>query len=166
MVHMYICPTQQRPGELWLVTSQIGPQVWWTYTLLPWQLDQPPSPVHVVHVVTSQVMHTAHKNTLIMLAHGVTVKLINKGYVYSPTSSKPYTSNCIAENFQGRNISWIEDKYDFRKENFRGLLTFAAPKDTTSLNFQWRKLSRIATKPLNLWKFSPSKVSHYNIMVY
>ena len=27
----------------------------------------------------------------------------------------------------------------------------------------WRKLSRIATKMWNLWKFSPSKVSHYKV---
>ena len=64
----------------------------------------------------------------------------------------------MAENFQGRNLLWIGEKYDFRGENFRRLLTFAATKDTTSLNFRWRKLSRIATKPLNLRKFSPSKV--------
>ena len=42
----------------------------------------------------------------------------------------------IAENFR---------KYDFRGENFRGLLTFAAPKDATPQIAQ-RKLLHIATK--------------------
>ena len=42
-------------------------------------------------------------------------------------------------------------KYDFRGENFRGLLAFAVPKDATP-QISWRKLSRIATKPQNSWK--------------
>ena len=57
--------------------------------------------------------------------------------------------------------SWIGEKYDFRKENVRGLITFAAPKDATPPpQILRRKLSRIATKRR---KFSPSKVSHYTV---
>ena len=44
-------------------------------------------------------------------------------------------------------------KYDFRGENFRGLLAFAMLKDATP-QISWRKLSRIATKPRNSRKFS------------
>ena len=41
----------------------------------------------------------------------------------------------IAGNFRGRKLSRIGEKYDFRRENFRGLLACAAPKDATPLNF-------------------------------
>ena len=54
-------------------------------------------------------------------------------------------------------------KYDFRRENFRGLLAFAVPKDATP-QISRRKLSCIATKLRNSWKFSPSKVSRYTVM--
>ena len=42
----------------------------------------------------------------------------------------------------------------FEAENFHGLLTCTTPK----------KLSQIATKPQNSWKFSPSKVSRYTVV--
>ena len=43
---------------------------------------------------------------------------------------------CIAENFQGRKLSRIGEKYNFREENFCGLLAFASPpKDATPQNF-------------------------------
>ena len=45
----------------------------------------------------------------------------------------------------------IGEKYDFRGENFHRLLTFAAPKDATPLNFA-EKLSWIATKLWNSQK--------------
>ena len=35
----------------------------------------------------------------------------------------------IAGNFRGRKLSWIGEKYDFCRENFRGLLACAVPKD-------------------------------------
>ena len=41
----------------------------------------------------------------------------------------------IAENFRGRKLSRISEKYDFRGENFCGLLVSAAPKDATPPNF-------------------------------
>ena len=41
----------------------------------------------------------------------------------------------IAGNFRGRKLSQIGEKYNFRGENFRGLLTFATPKDATPHNF-------------------------------
>ena len=41
----------------------------------------------------------------------------------------------IAKNFRGRKLLRISKKYDFRGENFCGLLTFAAPKDTMPQNF-------------------------------
>ena len=53
-------------------------------------------------------------------------------------------------------------KYNFRWENFRGLLAFAAPKDATP-QISRGKLSRIATKPRNSRKFSPSKVFRYTV---
>ena len=41
----------------------------------------------------------------------------------------------IAGNFRGRKPSRIGEKCDFRGENFRRLLAFAAPKDATLSNF-------------------------------
>ena len=41
----------------------------------------------------------------------------------------------IAENFRGRKLSRIGEKYDFRGENFHGLLASAVPKDATPPNF-------------------------------
>ena len=41
----------------------------------------------------------------------------------------------IAGNFRGRKPSRIGEKCDFRGENFRRLLAFAAPKDATLPNF-------------------------------
>ena len=64
----------------------------------------------------------------------------------------------IAENFWGRKLPWIGEKYDFRGENFRRLLAFAAPKNAMPQILQ-RKLLQIATKLQNSWKFLPSKVS-------
>ena len=49
-------------------------------------------------------------------------------------------------------------KYDFRGENFHGLVAFAAPKYATPQISQ-RKLLRIATKPQNSQKFFPQKFS-------
>ena len=46
----------------------------------------------------------------------------------------------IAGNFQGRKLSRIGEKHDFRGENFPA---FTAPKDTTLPNFTEKK---IATK--------------------
>ena len=62
----------------------------------------------------------------------------------------------IVGNFWVRKLLWISEKYDFHRENFRRLLTFAAPKDTTPQISQ-RKLSQIATKLWNFWKFLPRK---------
>ena len=70
----------------------------------------------------------------------------------------------IAGNFQGRKLLWIGEKYNFRRENFRGLLTFAAPKDAT-LQISRRKLSCIAQnheirESFLPWKFSAIWYSH------
>ena len=54
----------------------------------------------------------------------------------------------IAVNFRGRKLLRIGEKYDFHGENFRGLLSFDAPKDATPQISQ-RKLSCIATKLQN-----------------
>ena len=67
----------------------------------------------------------------------------------------------VAGNFRERKRSWIGEKYNFRKDNFCGLLTFAAPKDTTLPNF----MEKTSTKPQNSRKFSPSNVSHYTVYV-
>ena len=77
------------------------------------------------------------------------------GFDYE-TTRRYSNSYRIAENFRGRKLSQIGDKYDFRKENFRGLLACAAPKNATPQILQ-RKLSLIATKPRNSWKFLPRK---------
>ena len=63
---------------------------------------------------------------------------------------------CIAGNFQRRKLSRIGEKYDFHGENFCELLAFATPKDAMPQILQ-SKISRIATKPRNSRKFSPSK---------
>ena len=70
----------------------------------------------------------------------------------------------IVGNFQGRKLSLICEKYDFRGENFRRLLAFAVPKDATP-QISWRKLSHIATKLRNSRKFSPSKVFCYTVSI-
>ena len=41
----------------------------------------------------------------------------------------------MAGNFQGRKLSRIGEKYDFRGENFHRLLACAVPKDATHPNF-------------------------------
>ena len=41
----------------------------------------------------------------------------------------------IAGSFRGRKLSQIDEKYDFYRENFCGLLTCAVPKDATPPNF-------------------------------
>ena len=68
----------------------------------------------------------------------------------------------IAGNFWGRKLSRIGEKHNFCGENFRRLLTFAVPK-VPHCQILRRKLSRIAPKPQNSLKFSPSKVSHYTV---
>ena len=49
----------------------------------------------------------------------------------------------IAENFQERKLSQIGEKYDFRRENFCGLLAFAAQRTPRSQILQ-RKPSQLA----------------------
>ena len=70
----------------------------------------------------------------------------------------------IAGNFQGRKLLRIGEKYDFHGENFRGSLACATPMNATP-QISWRKLLWIASKPQNLQKFSPSKVSHYTVRI-
>ena len=65
----------------------------------------------------------------------------------------------IAENFRGRKLSQIGEKYDFHWENLRRLLAFTMPKDTTPPNFVEKTFAN-SHKPR---KFSPSKVSHYTV---
>ena len=57
---------------------------------------------------------------------------------------------------------WVENKI-CREKYFMGCSLVSLPKDTTPSILQ-RKLLRIATKPRNSWKFSPSKVSHYIVI--
>ena len=52
-----------------------------------------------------------------------------------------YTMYRITENFRGRKLSRIDEKYDFRGEKFCGLLTFAVPKDATPPNFAEKTFS-------------------------
>ena len=72
---------------------------------------------------------------------------------------------CIAGNFQGRKLLWIGRKGAFCRENFHGILNWSyngcgLPK------ISWRKLLRVAVKSQNSWRFSPSKISCYNNMVF
>ena len=66
---------------------------------------------------------------------------------------------CIVGNFQQSKLLQICEKYDFRGENFCGLLAFALPKDATP-QILWRKLSHIGTKLV-----SPSKVSCNTVLL-
>ena len=52
----------------------------------------------------------------------------------------------LAGNFQGRKLSRIGDKYDFREEIFRRLLAFGLQR-MPDPQISQRKLSQIATKP-------------------
>ena len=60
----------------------------------------------------------------------------------------------IAGNFRGRKLSQIDEKSNFRRKNFRGLLTFATPKNATPLKFRKKTFA-------NWWKiqFSQRKLS-------
>ena len=70
----------------------------------------------------------------------------------------------ISQQFSpGTKLHTVEQE-TFEGENFRRLLIFAAPKNATAQISQ-RKLSRIATKPQNSWKFSPSKISRYTVLM-
>ena len=53
-------------------------------------------------------------------------------------------------------------KYDFRVEDFRGLLAFAIPKDVTPPNFAEKTFANSHKTP-NSRKFSPSKVFRYTV---
>ena len=66
----------------------------------------------------------------------------------------------IAGNFQ--KLSRISERYNFRGENFRGLLALLRQRMPRP-KFCGKKLLRFATKPRNSRKFSPSKVSHYTV---
>ena len=65
-------------------------------------------------------------------------------------------------NFQGRKLSRIGEKYDFRGENFRGLLACAAPKDATPPNFAEKTFAN-SHKTTKFARLSPSKVSRYTV---
>ena len=70
----------------------------------------------------------------------------------------------IAGNFRGRKLSRIGKKYDFRRQNFRRLLTLL-PQRTPHPQILQRKLLRIATKLRNSWKvFSLESFPVYGII--
>ena len=66
----------------------------------------------------------------------------------------------IAGNFRERKLSQFGEKYDFRGENFHGLLAFAASKDTTLPNCEEKTFTN---KLQNPQKFSASKFSRYTV---
>ena len=68
----------------------------------------------------------------------------------------------LVGNFQGRKLSRIGEKYDFRGENFHRLLTCATPKDATLPNFTEKTFAN-SHKTAKFAKPSPSKVSRYMI---
>jgi len=70
----------------------------------------------------------------------------------------------IEGNFRGRKLSRISEKYDFRGENFSGLLACAVSKDTTPLNFVEKTFTNSQKKTRNSWNFSPLKVSCYTLI--
>ena len=63
----------------------------------------------------------------------------------------------IARNFQGRKLSLIGEKHDFRGENFP---TFTVPKDTTLPNFAEKK---IATKLQIVKVLSHGSPDHFSL---
>ena len=65
-------------------------------------------------------------------------------------------------NFWGRKLSRIGEKYNFRRENFVDFSLLPHQK-MPHAQLLLRTLSRIATKPWNLWKFSSLKVSRYTV---
>ena len=70
----------------------------------------------------------------------------------------------IAGNFRGRKLSWnLVKKTIFAEKTFADCLLLLCQR-TPRPQILWRKLSQIATKPRNLWKFSPSKVFRYTIL--
>ena len=69
----------------------------------------------------------------------------------------------IAGNFRGRKLSWIRRSENFTEKTFTDCLKqiiggVACPQISR------RKLSRMALKPRNPQKFSPSKVSRYTVV--
>ena len=86
-------------------------------------------------------------------------------YQSRPTMISNLSSYDIAGNFRGRKLSQISEKYDFHREKFHGLLTFATPKDAT-LQISQRKFPHMFTKPRNSRKFSPTKVFHYTVLIH
>ena len=71
----------------------------------------------------------------------------------------------IAGNVWGRKLSRISKKWLFRGENFHRMLKPIICKLVRHTRISWRKLLQVATKPKNLWMFSPSKVLCYMYMV-
>ena len=68
----------------------------------------------------------------------------------------------IVGNFQWKKLSQSGENTIFAEKTYADCSFFAAPKDATPQISQ-RKLLRIATKPWNSWKFSPSKVLRYTV---
>ena len=68
----------------------------------------------------------------------------------------------FAENFRGRKLSRIGEKYDFRGENFHRLLACAMPKDATLPNFAEKTFAN-SHKTTKFARLSPSKVSRYTV---
>ena len=77
----------------------------------------------------------------------------------------------LAGNFRGRILiffffffcKWVENAI-FREKTFVDY-SLVLPKNATCLHILRRKLSQVATKPRNLQKFSPSKVSHCTVCI-
>ena len=66
---------------------------------------------------------------------GVTCSSAMKSFTSIPKITEKWEIYRIAGNFQGRKLSRIGEKYNFRGENFHRVLTCAALKDTTPPNF-------------------------------
>ena len=67
----------------------------------------------------------------------------------------------IVGNFEGKKLSQISEKYDFRGENLRGLLTFATPKDAMAPNFAKKTFvnSHKTTKFAKVFCYTSSKTA-------
>ena len=64
---------------------------------------------------------------------------------------------------QGRKHLQIGEKYDFRRENFHGLLACAMPKDAMPPNFVEKTFAN-SHKTAKFAKIPPSKVFRYTVL--
>ena len=125
----------------------------WFSKIVTWLHSPLPSWKEILTVTKTFPIKPYYPNTFIQVT-----------FWLSGMDMKSLSRHRIAGNFQGRKLSRIGENTFFTEKTFAHLLAFAAPNDATPQIFR-RKLSRIATKPQNSWKFSPSKVFRYTVYI-